>query len=787
MKNFTFPLLIVLILASFNFAQSNPKREMRGVWVASVTNLDWPSKQGMTVTEQKQELINYFDNFQAVGINAVFFQIRTECDALYDSPYEPWSYWLTGKQGQAPSEPFDPLKFAIQEAHKRGMELHAWFNPYRAEKEIGYYPVSSTHITQTHPDWILTIGTYKFLNPGLPEVRAYVEKVFMDVVRRYDIDGVHMDDYFYSYDPISTQDTAAFRIYNRGISNIGDWRRDNVNLLVKEIQDSVNSVKPYLKYGISPFGIWKPNVPSGISGFDAYNILYCDPIHWLQKGIVDYITPQLYWPFGGGQDYAKLLKWWADSAGANNRHMYVGQAAYKVYSYSASELPNEIAANRKEPNCQGSVFFEAIDFRNNPKGFVDSLAYHYYTNPAIPPLMNWKEQLQPNSPSNLKIITDVNTGKKVLSWDKPTAATDGDTAVRYAVYRFDHSPSQSEIDNGNNLIAICGTSIMQPLEGHYLGTSGNYFIVTALDKNNNESTVSNVIQVPEVPSIPQINTPPDNNMNQKDTVLLKWSGDQYSGSYSIQVSTDSTFTSNMIVNLPEIKDSTYTLTSLLALTKYYWRVKSLGFGGESNYSNIYRFSTAFPLPPELADPPHATTLTVHPPTLKWFVNTLATSYTLQVGVGAKMYDKDIILDTTLTDTLLTIENLSLNTIYYWRVKSLNQYGESGWSSIWGFKTASTVDVKENVIDLPKSYALQQNFPNPFNPVTQIKYQIPKSSFVTLKIYNILGREIATLVNEERSAGYYSATFNAVNLPSGIYFYKLQAGNYSSVKKLVLLK
>ena len=327
MKNLTI-LLILFFITSNLFSQSiPPKRELRGDWIATVTNIDWPNS---TIPEtQRQQLITLLNGLKDININAIMFQIRPECDALYQSNIEPWSRWLTGSQGTPPSPFYDPLEFAIDEAHKRGMELHAWFNPYRAERSVGNYPLSPMHVINQHPDWILQVGNVKFLNPGLQEVRDYVTSVFMDVARRYDVDGIHIDDYFY-VEGITNQDAATFINYPRGFTNLGDWRRDNVNILIKEINDSLMSVKPWIKWGVSPRGIWRDGVPPGIIGNDNYSTIYCDAMAWLHDKSIDYINPQLYWTFGGGQDYAKLMPWWADSAGANDRHMYVGHAVYRI-------------------------------------------------------------------------------------------------------------------------------------------------------------------------------------------------------------------------------------------------------------------------------------------------------------------------------------------------------------------------------------------------------------------------------------------------------------------------
>jgi len=266
-------LLSLLIFGLSSFAQTFvPKREFRGAWIATVNNIDWPTR-GASTASQKQALIDILNGLKAVNVNAVMFQIRPECDALYNSSIEPWSYWLTGFQGVAPSPFYDPLQFAIEETHKRGMELHAWFNPYRAENTLGGYTTAPNHISNKHPEWTFIKAGKRILDPGIPQVRDYVLSVIMDVVRRYDVDGIHFDDYFY-LDGMLSEDAVSFATYNPGNMTLADWRRNNVNTLVKMISDSITAVKPFIKWGISPRGIWRPNYPAGITGADNYNQIY---------------------------------------------------------------------------------------------------------------------------------------------------------------------------------------------------------------------------------------------------------------------------------------------------------------------------------------------------------------------------------------------------------------------------------------------------------------------------------------------------------------------------------
>lgn len=499
----------LLFLISLISAQVPPKREFRGAWIATVSNLDWPGSPTGDPPTQRAQLVSVLDGLKSVGINAVVFQVRPACDAFYFSLIEPWSYWLTGQQGRAPTSPFDPLDFAILEAHKRGMELHAWFNPYRAEVKVGSYPLALNHIVVTHPDLTKDYPIYsgsvpsrkltgylRILNPGLPEVRNYVTSVIMDVVRRYDIDGVHFDDYFYPYPttdslsrivPFADSDTY-FQHNPKGLS-LGDWRRDNVNALIKMISDSIRTVKPGVKFGISPFGIWKSGVPSGISGLSAYDEIYCDAVKWVDSLWIDYITPQLYWPFGGGQDFGKLMPWW--SSVRNGRHFYPGQAAYRISdgNWGPSELPNQIRLNRSNTYAQGSVFFRATyGVTNNPKGFADSLKTDLYKYPALRPIMSWKDTITPYNPTSLAITKFASSA--VITWTAPPAAPDGGLAEQYVVYRSTSLPILT--DDARNIISLqasasfAETTLPPDVVTYYYG-------VTALDRLQNESRLSNIM------------------------------------------------------------------------------------------------------------------------------------------------------------------------------------------------------------------------------------------------------------------------------------------------------
>jgi uncharacterized lipoprotein YddW (UPF0748 family) len=492
--NFMKKLTLILLAFAFTglFAQANPpKREFRGAWVATVANIDWPTNRNATPGEQIAELVSIMDKLKASGVNAVVFQIRTECDALYQSKIEPWSYWLTGAQGKAPEPFFDPLQFAISEAHARGMELHAWFNPYRAVKTIGDYQASSNHVSVLHPDWLLTFKDYKMLDPGLPEVKNYVLSIVSDVLRRYDVDGIHFDDYFYPYGPkVSKEDSVTYAKYHGSFTNVDDWRRDNINSLMASIYDTIKVVKPRVKFGISPFGIVE-NKYAGTNGFESYSILYCDPLTWIKNKSLDYMNPQLYWEIGHAKaDYAKLLPWWASVT--KDMHLYIGQYSSQMASHNykgkKTELEDQINLNRTTPNVQGEVFFSSKSLTENFSGFADTLKNNFYKYPALPPVMPWKETTPPLAPENLTVKGD-STGA-TLEWTAPKAASDGETASYYAVYRFTDK-DEINLDNPKFLLNVISAKKAKYKDPIKPGNGTKYiYVVTALDRLFNESEKS---------------------------------------------------------------------------------------------------------------------------------------------------------------------------------------------------------------------------------------------------------------------------------------------------------
>jgi uncharacterized lipoprotein YddW (UPF0748 family) len=507
---FLTPLILLIFISLKIQAQPNnlpvfekyePKREFRGVWIATVDNIDWPSNSKLTTDEQKKELTDRLNAHKQSGINAVMLQVRPAADAIYTKSREPWSKWLTGRQGQAPSPAYDPLEFAITEAHKRGMELHAWFNPYRATTDGKFYSLSAEHITRLKPEWFFTYGGIKLFNPGIPEVRDYIVKVILDVVDNYDIDGVHMDDYFYPYkiDGQHINDAETFKKYGSEFDDINDWRRNNVDLLIKMLSDSVHKHKPHIKFGISPFGIWanKYQNPEGSDthGGSSNYELFADSRKWIKEGWVDYINPQLYWPIDNqAAPFNKLLDWWSDNT--YNRHLYIGMAAYRINEHRGgkfkdpAQMPDQVKYLRNNPRVQGSVYFSSKSLLNNPLGFTDSLKENYYQHPALPPPMLWLDSIPPNPPRDFTSTIVKNTVE--LKWETPLLAKDKEPVYGYVIYRFDGNETVNLADPKYILHIQYNDDPFYRDETVQKGKTYLY-VVTAIDRLKNESEPSPTI------------------------------------------------------------------------------------------------------------------------------------------------------------------------------------------------------------------------------------------------------------------------------------------------------
>ncbi len=710
-------LIVVFLILTFQnvYSQDSPDIELRAVWFTTVSNLDWPSSHDKgDVEAQKASFIKLIESIREININTIFFQVRTECDAFYESDYEPWSRYLTGIQGKYPG--YDPLEFAIEECHKRGMEIHAWLNPYRVNVSNydggNYYADNSVY--RKHPDWILTYANgKKILNPGLPEVQNYIKKIAGDILNKYDIDGIHFDDYFYSYNGTPEElDAATFIQYGSEYANIGDFRRASINKMVKNVMDTINAVKPYVRFGISPFGIYgNGQNPPGIYGLDAYNTIYCDPLAWLNEGTVDYINPQLYWPTGGSQDFGKLLPWWANHALENNRDIFAGHAIYRLDSYpessymdfaqpiheykeyfnfsnaellraadwSLEEIVRQINIVRQnsEENALGSVFFRTKDF-DRVHGLKDYLYNHVYKHKSLLPEQFWKQSPIPETVTNIRFENVPGESYYKIVWNN------GDTLSRYAIYivdsnRIDYTKSENLIDVSFNNFYIPNTDTV--LENPYIG-------IVKINRFWKKGNPSQLFEIPK-PEKPILVTPVNNYKNMTVSGVFSWRISQNGVSYQIDFSTENDFST--IYDSYASKD-TFLIVKNLNLngeTTYYWRVRAINIAGYSDYSEVRKVTTGYPATPEIIYPENNEYKVSLKPKFQFNITENTDSLQLQLTKGGSQFNIiNMIIDTTFVknNTFIPIDNLYKYTTYYFRIRAINQFGQGVWSNIFKFKT-----------------------------------------------------------------------------------------------------
>lgn len=437
-------ILLLAVVAASNAVAANPKREFRGAWLHTVHQGQYAK---MSVAENQAYLIRQLDSLKMAGCNAVVFQVRPSADAFYPSKLEPWSRFVTGKAGKAPNPMWDPLQFMIQESHKRGMELHAWLNPYRVTTSKNE-TLPEGHIGKREADRIVSYDGKLYFDPGLPKNRAFIEQVVGDIVTRYDVDAIHMDDYFYPY-PVKGVDFPDDKSYAEfgGELNRGDWRRENVNKLIEGLHNVIVGIKPWVRLGISPFGIWRNKKSdergSDTNGLQNYDDLYADVILWTEKGWVDYMLPQLYWELEKEvASSEKLAYWWNDNA--NGRHMYIGQDVNKtmtVKDINGSTEPNQLAhkidLSRELPFIHGNCWWPGYSVTRNFKGIADDLATKHQSNVAVIPVYDWMDSKAPEEVSDLGSKKVKNAqGEILLSWKAPTSVDAWQRARAYGVYVF---------------------------------------------------------------------------------------------------------------------------------------------------------------------------------------------------------------------------------------------------------------------------------------------------------------------------------------------------------------
>ena len=472
-------------------ATAQQKREFRGAWIQCVNG----QFKGIGTETMQRTLTYQLDELQKDGCNAIIFQVRPECDALYESDIEPWSYYLTGKQGERPSPYWDPLQWMIDECHRRGMELHAWINPYRA-KTKSPHANAVNHVIVRHPEWTFNYDGLTLLNPAYKECRDYICDVVKDIVERYDVDGLHIDDYFYPYPVAGVEipDDADYRSAPNGLQNRGDWRRYNVNLFIQQVYETIHQTKPWVKFGVSPFGIYRnqKSDPNGskTNGLQNYDQLYADVLLWDANGWMDYCVPQLYWEIGNkAADYEELINWW-------NRHLtrtplYIGEDVERTVKFADKndktihQQAAKMALHAELPRVQGTVLWYAKAAVDNIGNYGSSLRNNYWRTPALQPLMPHIDKKAPKAPRKLKVVR-MDDDEQVLFWTAPKGKGWKDEAVKYVVYRFEKGET-IDINNASRIVKLT-TDNYYELPTH---ESGQYiYVITALDRMQNESKIA---------------------------------------------------------------------------------------------------------------------------------------------------------------------------------------------------------------------------------------------------------------------------------------------------------
>lgn len=486
-------IFFLLFLSIYPLFTQPQKREMRAVWIATVANIDWPSSSRLSVMEQKQEMRNMLNQLARNNINTVVFQARPTADAFFYSAIEPWSRYLTGRQGVRPEPFFDPLQFIIEEARKRFMDVHVWLNPYRVLNGQPASILSPDHIYFRERNLIVNYGGKLFFDPGLDQTREHLNKVVRDLVERYDIDAIHFDDYFYPY-PVNNlpfPDDETFRRFPRGFTNKADWRRNNVNMIIAELQQTIKSIKPWVEFGISPFGVWRNQIddPRGSAtraGIRNYDDLYADILLWLREGKIDYVVPQLYWEIGKRvADYEVLVDWWVRNSYQRNLYIGLFASGLNINRDPAWTQPNELARqlrlNKRFPEISGAMFFSARPFLQNHQGLNDSLQSVFYRYRALPPINSNIVGTPAIQPQNLRIIREKE--HSVLMWD-PIVEEGGNAVEYYVVYAF-KGRQVGDLNNPANILTLTHNNMIQlsdyKLSGHYT------FVVTSINQFKHES------------------------------------------------------------------------------------------------------------------------------------------------------------------------------------------------------------------------------------------------------------------------------------------------------------
>jgi uncharacterized lipoprotein YddW (UPF0748 family) len=738
--------LVLLCISAVGLAHGqSPKREMRAAWFTTVWGLDWPktkitSTGNVTqINAQKNEFIQLIDALQSANINTIFFQVRSECDAMYRSAYEPWSAHLVATRGMDPG--YDPFEFVIQEAHKRGIEVHAWLNPYRFESATGKYIGAVGDYRVSNPTWVLEYSSVAILDPGNPGVRQRIVDIVKDIMSKYDIDGLTFDDYFYAYGGTSsTLDQYAQNLYKPSDMTLGDWRRDNVNKMVADVYNAIQQTKPWITYGLSPFGIWTTNqtvaakegieLPQGITGGDMYAEIYCDPVAWLKAGTVDYVSPQLYWPTTStGQDYDVLSPWWSNLSNRFRRHFYSSQSLsaldpsgylakeelkraqldtsvvdvkglshVEMYSFmgenqlkstngialAPTEYGLQIQRNRTSDKngAPGSVFFRAANF--NTAGFVNYLKQFEFKHRSLPPAINWKPFENRTLPTGLTLVGNE------LQWSST------ETNVRYVVYAV---PNELANNSGNFSLPdyLLGIAYDKKFDltkfQSLIGT--HKFAVAVLDRYGNEFAPVLMDHTPIANQAAQLTYPSDNQLVPTPFVF-QWNAVNGAEMYLLDVAADVNF--SQIIYSRELAQNQFASTNIPMAngSTYYWRVRTRKIGVDDSVSATFAFTIS---QISITSPVNNATDVSLTPVVQWTNFGVDFKYTLQISTSAT-FTSILHQAVDLTENSYTVPQGVLFTygVYYLRVRASNTQTTYDWSTVVKISTLQTPPSVPVIID-----------------------------------------------------------------------------------------
>lgn len=666
----SFVIAVVMLFTTTMFAQS-PKRDVRATWLSTAWALDWPKSGTNNITvpaptgsneaaretvrnTQKKLLTDILDKLQVNNFNTVFFQVRSMCEAFYNSKYEPWSQWLSSVHGADPG--WDPLAFIVEEGHKRGIEVHAWLNPYRYSTASTSHTGLSNDYEVSHPDWLLDYGSYsKILNPGMPEVRQQICKIVADIVSNYDVDGIIFDDYFYMQQSGFMGDSLQYRIYNPDGLSLADWRRNNVNQMVKDVQSQINTIKPYVTFGISPAGVAgggadKHGVePSPVGSDWQYNGIYSDPLAWLEDGSIDYISPQLYWTIGSGNDYSKLSPWWAKVANHFGRHFYSSNSS----PFSATELVDEVTINRDADlnGTTGSVYFRT---NNLSQTSLTALKGNVYQQPALRAAYGWKV-----APIQT-LVDNLSLSGQVLSWNY------ADNTVRYSIYAI---PNERVNDDDAFTspkylqgIAYTRNYILLPS----INASTHKIAVSVYDRYGNEFPPRILNEAMATIAAPQLTYPANNIQDLILPALFTWQKSVGALYYIWELAEDAAFTKPIVTRetaTPEFNSALQ--ANVKENTVYYWRVKVVSANAPIAISEVRSFKgTKF----RITSPSDGTEGVSMHPTFTWTAIGANANYTLEISDKSDF--SKIVYTADVQESTASVESdvLITSTRYYARVK-----------------------------------------------------------------------------------------------------------------------